>query len=165
MRKLQISQTMLQRRSGFTLLELLIVLAIILVIAAMVVPNLIGSQQTANEKVTLATIKRMEGTVGAYAADHDGTYFKGSGTDAWQAMMNPPTYKGRKLRPYLEEPPTDAWGNVLQYEWNGDGHSKKQGALKPAVWSTGPDGQGDGTNTGGIPLNNWTSTAGDSNDK
>ena len=31
------------RRSGFTLLELLIVLAIILVIAAMIVPNLIGS--------------------------------------------------------------------------------------------------------------------------
>lgn len=143
-------------RSGFTLLELLIVLAIILVIAAMVVPNLIGSQQTANEKATLATIKRLEGTVGAYAADHDGTYFKGTGQEAWQTMINPGTYKGRKLRPYMEEAPTDAWGNVLQYEWNGDGHSKKQNALKPAIWSTGPDGQGDGTNAGGIPLNNWT---------
>ncbi len=145
-----------EHRSGFTLLELLIVLAIILVIAAMVVPNLIGSQQTANEKASLATIKRLEGTVGAYAADHDGTYFKGTGQEAWQAMISPGTYKGRKLRPYMEEAPTDAWGNVLQYEWNGDGHSKKQNALKPALWSTGPDGQGDGTNAGGIPLNNWT---------
>jgi general secretion pathway protein G len=165
MRKLQFTQKMDRRRSGFTLLELLIVLAIILVIAAMVAPNLIGSQQTANEKVALATIKRIEGTVGAWAADHDGTYFKGSGTDAWQAMMNPPTYKGRKLRPYLEEPPTDPWGNILQYEWNGDGHSKKQGALKPAIWSTGPDGQGDGTNAGGLPLNNWTSMAGNADGK
>ena len=167
MRKLQLSQPMNRRRSGFTLLELLIVLAIILVIAAMVVPNLIGSQQTANEKVTLATIKRIEGTVGAWAADHDGTYFKGSGTDAWQAMMNPPTYKGRKLRPYLgpDDIPTDAWGNVLQYEWNGDGHSKKQGALKPAIWSTGPDGQGDGTNAGGLPLNNWTPMGGNADGK
>ncbi len=156
-------QTLLQSpatRAGFTLLELLIVLAIILVIAAMVVPNLIGSQQTANEKATLATINQMNGTVGAYAADHDGTYFKGSGAEAWQAMINPGTYKGRKLRPYLEAPPTDAWGNVLQYEWNGDGHSKKQNALKPAVWSTGPDGQGDGVNAGGIPLNNWTPAGG-----
>lgn len=148
-------------RAGFTLLELLIVLAIILVIAAMVVPNLIGSQQTANEKATLAIIKRIEGTVGTYAADHDGAYFRGNGAEAWNELMNPAPYKGRRLRPYLEEPPTDAWGNVLQYEWNGDGHSKKQNALKPAIWSGGPDGQGDGTNAGGIPLNNWTPAATD----
>ncbi len=155
MQKRQISQRGHLRRSGFTLLELLIVLAIILVIAAMVVPNLIGSQQTANEKATLATIKRMEGTVGAYAADHDGTFFKGSGNEAWQQMMNPGTYKGRKLRPYLEEPPTDAWGHVLQYEWTGDGHSKKQGALKPALWSIGANAQDEGGS--GDDINNWTS--------
>ena len=154
MRKYQRSTFVPRRRSAFTLLELLIVLAIILVIAAMVVPNLIGSQQTANEKATLATIKRMEGTVGGYAADHDGTYFKGNGAEAWQAMMNPGTYKGRKLRPYLEEPPTDAWGNVLQYEWTGDGHSKKQNALKPAMWSIGANGQDEGGS--GDDINNWT---------
>jgi len=146
------------RRSGFTLLELLIVLAIILVIAAMVVPNLIGSQQTANEKATLATIKQMEGAAGAYAADHDGEYFVGNGQDAWNALMNPGTYKRRKLKPNLGEIPLDAWGRALQYEWkSGGGHSKQQNALKPAIWSTGPDGQGDGTNPNGIPLNNWTS--------
>ncbi|HQX53466.1 MAG TPA: type II secretion system protein GspG [Planctomycetaceae bacterium] len=159
MRKIEIKQTASLVRAGFTLLELLIVLAIILLIAAMVVPNLIGNQQTANEKITKATIDRLAGTVGAYAVDHDGTYFKGGTSDAWAALVNPGTYKGRKLRPYMEEQPLDAWGNVLQYEWNGDGHSKKQGALKPAIWSTGPDGQGDGTNANGIPLNNWTSMA------
>ena len=151
MKKLQITQLSVTRRSGFTLLELLIVLAIILVIAAMVVPNLIGTQQGAMEKATLATIKRMEGTVGAWAADHDGTYFQGNGDEVWQAMMQPEPYKGRKIRPYIEEPPTDAWGNVLQYEWTGDGHSKKQGALKPALWSTGvkPNDESD-------DIDNWT---------
>ena len=49
MKKFQTEKLRSQKRSGFTLLELLIVLAIILVIAAMVVPNLIGSQQKANE--------------------------------------------------------------------------------------------------------------------
>ncbi|MBN71009.1 MAG: type II secretion protein, partial [Gimesia sp.] len=39
-----------QQRRGFTLLEMLIVLGIILVIAAMVVPNLLGSQKKANIK-------------------------------------------------------------------------------------------------------------------
>jgi general secretion pathway protein G len=147
-----------RNRAGFTLLELLIVLAIILVIAAMVVPNLIGSQQTANEKATLSTILTLEkAPVGTYAADHDGTYFKGSGAEAWQAMINPGTYKGRKLRPYIEEPPRDAWGNILQYEWTGDGHSKKQGALKPAVWSIGANGQDEGGS--GDDINNWTTMA------
>ena len=148
-----------QKRSGFTLLELLIVLAIILVIAGMVVPNLIGSQKTANERIAFTLVKEMEKAAGNYATDHDGEYFKGNGTEAWQAMINPPAYKGRKLRPYLEEAPMDPWGNPLQYEWNGDGHSKKQNALKPAIWSTGSDGQGDGTNSGGIALNNWTPAA------
>jgi len=150
------------RRSGFTLLELLIVLAIILVIAAMVVPNLIGSQQKANEDATLITIKNIEKTpVGTWAADHDGTYLKGGGQEVWQQMMNPGNYKGRKLRPYIEEPPTDAWGQILQYEWNGDGHSKKQNALKPALWSIGANGQDEGGE--GDDIASWRSMAAGNN--
>ncbi len=150
------------RRSGFTLLELLIVLAIIVVIAAMVVPNLIGSQQKANEDVTLATIKSIEKSpVGTWAADHDGTYLQASGSEAWQQMMNPGSYKGRKLRPYLEEPPLDAWGQILQYEWNGDGHSKKQGALRPAIWSVGANGQDEGGE--GDDVISWRSLAAEGN--
>jgi general secretion pathway protein G len=150
------------RRSGFTLLELLIVLAIILVIAAMVVPNLIGSQQKANEDATLITIKNFEkAPVGTWAADHDGTYLKGSGQEVWQQMMNPGNYKGRKLRPYIEEPPADAWGQILQYEWNGDGHSKKQNALKPAIWSIGANGQDEGGE--GDDIASWRSLAAGNN--
>ena len=143
-----------RRRSGFTLLELLIVLAIILVIAAMVVPNLIGQQQGAMEKTTRGAIKTIEGAVGFWAADHDGTYFKGSGQELWNAMMQPPKYKGRTIKPYLEEIPRDAWGHELQYEWNGDGHSKKQGALKPALWSIGVNEEDEGGE--GDDINNWT---------
>ncbi len=158
MKKSHINSRRIHQRSGFTLLELLIVLAIILVIAAMVVPNLIGTQQKANEDLTLATIKSIEkNPVGSWAADHDGSYLKASGQEAWSQMMNPGTYKGRKLRPYIEEPPTDAWGRVLQYEWNGDGHSKKQNALKPAIWSTGANGQDEGGE--GDDLASWRSMA------
>ena len=151
-------------RAGFTLLELLIVLAIILVIAGMVVPNLIGSQQTANEQATMVRIKQAQSAVENYASQHDGVFPAGSGTDVWDLLVNPQPYKGRKIKPILPEPPTDAWGNVLQYEWNKDGgHSKRQNALAPAIWSGGPDGSGDGTNPNGLPLNNWTSTANTAN--
>lgn len=145
-------------RAGFTLLELLIVLAIILVIAAMVVPNLVGQQQKANIMATEATIKSVEKTpVGAWAADHDGAYLKATGAEAWEQMMNPQPYKGRKLPAYIGELPLDAWGNVLNYEWNGDGHSKRQNAIKPALWSNGPDGQDNGGE--GDDINNWTTFA------
>jgi general secretion pathway protein G len=142
-------------RSGFTLLEILIVLAIIIVIAAMVVPNLVGAQQKANEDATYAIIKGVESVAKRYAVDHSGTYFTGSGQSAWQEFMNPEPFRGKQLRPYYEEPPTDAWGNVLSYEWNGDGHSKSANALKPAIWSFGANGQDDGGE--GDDINNWTS--------
>ena len=144
-------------RAGFTLLELLIVLAIILVIAAMVVPGLIGQQQEAMVSATQAKIAAAgEHPVGTWAAKHDGTFFKGNDTAAWQAMMNPPPYKGRQIKPLIEEPPTDAWGQVLKYEWNGDGHSKNTAALKPAIWSIGANGNDEGGS--GDDINNWTST-------
>lgn len=142
-------------RAGFTLLELLIVLAIILVIAAMVVPNLIGTQVTANIRVTQATIKSAENVAKMYATDHDASYFVGSGQEAWQAFVTPEPYRNRQLPPYYEEPPVDAWGNVLQYEWDGKGHSKVNNALKPAIWSFGPNGQDDAGS--GDDINNWTS--------
>lgn len=144
-----------RHRSGFTLLELLIVLGIILVIAAMVVPNLVGTSQTAYEKATMATVKSAEKTAMMYATDHDASFFTGAGQEAWQEFITPQDYRGRKLRPYYDEAPVDAWGNVLQYEWDGSGHSKMPNALKPAIWSFGPNKQDDGGS--GDDINNWTS--------
>ena len=141
-------------RSGFTLLELLIVLGIILVIAAMVVPNLVGAQARANISVTKITIKDVESATKRYAVDHDASFFTGSGQTAWQEFITPQAYRGRQLTPYYEEAPVDAWGSVLQYEWDGSGHSKAANALKPAIWSFGPNKTDDsGT---GDDINNWT---------
>jgi len=143
-------------RGGFTLLEILIVLAIIIVIAAMVVPNLVGAQQKANEDATYATIKNVESVAQRYAVDHGGAFYNGSGQSAWQEFITPEPFRGKNIRPYYQEPPTDAWGNILSYEWNGDGHSKSSNALTPAIWSFGPNGQDDGGE--GDDINNWTST-------
>ena len=73
MKKHQSQRDRQLRRRGFTLLEVLLVLAILGVIAAMVVPRLIDQQQGAMISTTKASIHMLQKTMDLYAVDHDGT--------------------------------------------------------------------------------------------
>lgn len=133
-----------QTRRGFTLLEVLLVLAIIGVIAAFAVPQLIGTQQKAYVDATQGFIRKLENDVQRYAVDHDGVYPSGDAETVIEMLMIPGTDKnGRNLPAYIAEVPKDAWGNPLSYEYPPSGN--RQGLIdKPAIWSVGPDQQ-DGT--------------------
>lgn len=136
-------------RGGFTLLEVLLVLAILGVIFAMVVPNLLGRQKKANRDTTKTSIGNLENTLKMYAIDHGGQYPQGS-QDALQQLLAPVDAQGRPLEPYLDKIPKDAWGNALFYEYP---NSKVPNALKPAIWSAGENGQNeDGS---GDDVTNW----------
>jgi general secretion pathway protein G len=143
-----------QRRSGFTLLELLIVLGIIIAIAAMVIPNLIGGQQEAQIKTTKINIRGLEAAVKQYAALHNSQYPQGGQEVIEMLLMPEQTAEGHVRQPYLEAPPLDAWGNLLYYEWP---NTKVPTAFKPAIWSAGPNGQNE--EGAGDDINNWTITA------
>lgn len=136
------------RRRGFTLIEVLLVLAIIGVIMAIAVPMLLGKQKQAYIDATKASIGGLEQALKMYALDHDGDYPASSiGLDALLTSPgNDPKWKG----PYLDKGkvPADAWGNPLQYQYPGS----KQGASLPDIWSFGPDRQ---SNTDD-DINNWT---------
>ena len=56
------SDGMAHKQSGFSLIELLIVVAIILVIAAIAIPNLIKSRQRANDASAAATLRTLKVT-------------------------------------------------------------------------------------------------------
>ena len=142
------------RRTGFTLLELLIVLGIILAIAAMVVPNLLGQQQQANITQTKINIKNFEEAVKLYAANHNAQFPQGSQQEVLALLMSPTTQGGHVSQPYLEEVPKDAWGNPLNYEYP---NTKQPNALGPAIWSSGPNKQNE--DGGGDDVAGWqTST-------
>ena len=141
------------RRSGFTLLEVLLVLAILGVIAAMVVPNLLGRQQEAYVKATRTSITGLEGAVKLYASEHDGQYPEGNGETVFQHLMSPETDQqtGKQRASYLEKIPLDAWKTQLHYEYPATGNRVNPSG-KPAIWSIGPDKQ-DGTPD---DINNWS---------
>jgi general secretion pathway protein G len=136
-------------RRGFTLMEILIVLAILAVIIGLVLPNLIGAQKGANLKAAKVAIRSVEQAVEMYAADHEGEFpaggqgldvlLKGAGDAKWKG----PYVKGNKV-------PADPWGNPIQYQYPGTHQS--DGA--PDIWSMGPDKQ---SNTAD-DITNWSNT-------
>ncbi len=145
-----------KRRGGFTLLELLIVLAIIGVLAAMVVPQFLGAQKKSQIDATRASIYNLEKALSMYAVAHDAEFPQGN-QEALNVLLQPTDKYGKPESPYLERLPLDAWGQVFFYEFPNTKAAANLSNLKPAIWSAGPDRKNDnGTND---DVNNWDQPA------
>lgn len=140
------------RKRGFTLIEVLLVVAILGVIAAAVVPALIGRQEQAYKQMATNNIKGLESALTMYAVDHDGTYLSGS-RESLDQLTSSSEYRGKKLPAYLPDTPKDPWGEELYYEYP---TSKGVKGERPAIWSSGPNRQNE--DGGGDDINNWSST-------
>ena len=121
------------RRRGFTLMEVLLVLAIMGVIMAMVVPKVLGRQQHANADATRVSIGGLTQALKLYSLDHSGDFpLTNEGIDV---LLKSPGAKDTRWRgPYLEQQPLDAWGNTFEYHYPG-----KKNADSFDLISPGPD--------------------------
>jgi type IV pilus assembly protein PilA len=69
--KLKGAPCMRNRQKGFSLIELLIVVAIILIIAAIAIPNLLRSKMAANEASAVASLRTYNTSIVAYQTTYN----------------------------------------------------------------------------------------------
>lgn len=62
------------KRKGFTLVEIMIVVAIIALLAAIAVPNLLSAKKTANEAAAKANVRSFSTAAETYATANNGAY-------------------------------------------------------------------------------------------
>ncbi|MFH1921441.1 MAG: type II secretion system major pseudopilin GspG [Planctomycetota bacterium] len=137
-----------RRRGGFTLIEVLLVLTILVIIASLAVVAYGPIQRSAYIKAADTQIKAFKTPLQAYRLDIGDFPSTSQGLEGLLAAPSDLANPDKWFGPYLDSQvvPKDPWGNVYQYEYP----SKNQ-ELWPDIWSFGPDGQ-DGTDD---DVGNW----------
>lgn len=150
------SQISVIKRNGgaFTLLEVLIALALLAAIAALLIGNLdrvLGGGRTEVARIyvneTLETpLMNFRIHMGRYPTTEEGL----------QALLTRPSEEAVNWQgPYIRRLPNDPWGNPYQYRFPGERNPDRFD-----LWSWGPDGTDSDSNIG-----NWERSRDDDNDR
>lgn len=101
-------------QSGFTLIELMVVLVIIGVLAALIVPNVLDRADDARATAARTDVNNLMQALKLYRLDNQRYPSAEQGLQALVARPaagpQPPNWK-----PYLERLPNDPWGRPYQY--------------------------------------------------
>ncbi len=133
---------------GFTLIEVMVVVVILGVLAALVVPRIMSRPDEARVVKTRQDLRALESALKLYRLDN---YVYPTTDQGLQALVTKPggSPEPRKWKEggYLDRLPKDPWGNEYFY-LNPGVHGEVD------IWSQGADGQpeGEGVNA---DLGNW----------
>lgn len=130
------------RSTGFTLLEMLVVLVIVGLLVSMVGPRLFTKVDSAKVQTAQAQIKLLRGAIETMRLDINTYPTAEQGLRLLTDQPADPTLRARWRGPYLEGAvPLDPWGNPYQY-------SPPVASGQPfTLYSYGGDGKAGGTGT------------------
>ncbi|WP_019027318.1 type II secretion system major pseudopilin GspG [Colwellia piezophila] len=125
----------MKKVQGFTLLEVMVVIVILGILASMVVPNLMGSQERANMQKAISDVTALETSLSLYKMDNYDYPTTEQGLDALVEQTDiEPEPRRFPEDGYIKRLPKDPWGN--EYVLLNPG---EQGRMD--VFSVGPDGE------------------------
>jgi general secretion pathway protein G len=135
-----------RRQSGFTLIEVMVVVVILGILAAIIVPKVMGKPDQARVTKVKADIHGIENALSMYKLDN---YRYPTTDQGLKALVKKPTVNPvpKHWTGYLKRVPVDPWGNPYQYLNPGT-----HGAID--IYSLGADGKpgGKGINA---DVGNW----------
>lgn len=103
-----------RQQSGFTLIEVMVVVVILGILAALIVPNVIGQGDKARVGTTKSTLSTVANSLDLYKLDNHQYPTTQEGLDA--LIHQPANAKNWLQGGYIKGGmPKDGWGNDLQY--------------------------------------------------
>lgn len=137
---------------GFTFIEIMVVVAILAILAALVVPRIMGRTDEAKRTAAKVQIRNIEGALQLYKLDN-GVY--PTTEQGLKALVEKPSVgvipKKWKIGGYLPKLPEDPWGNPYKYV---SPVQKGDYKVEYEITSLGTDGEvgGEGVNA---DITNW----------
>ncbi|HEU5407306.1 MAG TPA: type II secretion system major pseudopilin GspG [Nitrospira sp.] len=138
--------------AGFTFIEIMVVVAILAILAALVVPRIMGRTDDAKRTAAKVQIRNIEGALQLYKLDN-GVY--PTTEQGLKALIEKPSVgvvpKKWKIGGYLPKLPEDPWGNPYKYL---SPVQKGEYKVEYEITSLGTDGEvgGEGVNA---DITNW----------
>jgi general secretion pathway protein G len=120
---------------GFTLIEIMVVVVIIGLLAAFIVPQVMGRVEDARITKVQGDIRALESALAMYRLDTARYPTTEQGLRALVERPEDPTVRNWKAGGYIKRVAKDPWGGDYRYEYPGSRGGEYD------LYSLGPDGQ------------------------
>lgn len=136
-----------QKRSGFTLIEIMVVVVVLGILAATIIPQFLGTTKDAKVSAAKSSIAELEAALERFSIHMDRHPTTEEGL---KALVEAPSGEEKQWRgPYIKLLRPDPWGSPYQYRSPGTHHPTSFD-----LWSRGAD-KADGGEGEGADLGNW----------